>query len=88
MVEQSDSAASQNENENYDNSRNENYKEIESEAVNRSKQLLLQKIAIFKMIHENKCADGKSSSIESRIKSLNEFQTLYDETGHKTSLEH
>ena len=39
------------------------------------------------MIHENKCADGKSASNESRIKSLNEIQTLYDKPGHKTSLD-
>ena len=39
------------------------------------------------MIQENKCADGKSSSSESRIKSLNEIQTLYDKIGHKTSLD-
>ena len=38
------------------------------------------------MIHENKCADGKSSSNKSRMKSLNEIQTLYDKIGYKTSL--
>ena len=39
------------------------------------------------MIHKNKCADGKQSSGETRIKSLNEIQTLCDEIGHKTSLD-
>ena len=34
--------------------------------------------AIQKMIHGNKCAEGTSSSTESRIKSLNKIQTLYD----------
>ena len=38
------------------------------------------------MMHENKCAVGKTLSNESRIKSLNEIQTLYDEVGCKTSL--
>ena len=55
--------------------------------VNASKQLLLEKIATFKMIHENKCENGKSSSNKTRIKSLTEIQTLYDKIGHKTSLE-
>ena len=52
MNEQSDSAASQNEDENYDNSHNENHKEIEPADVNISKQILLEKIAIFKMMQE------------------------------------
>ena len=39
------------------------------------------------MIYENKCADGKSSSNESSIKSLTEIQTLYDKTEHSTSLD-
>ena len=80
-------AASQSKDEDYDNSHNKNHEEIEPADVNISKQLLLEKIATFKMIHENKCADGKSSSNESRIKSLNEIQTLYDKIGHKTSLD-
>ena len=41
----------------------------------------------FKMIHENKCADGKSLSNETRMESLNEIQTLFDKIGYKTSLE-
>ena len=51
-----------------------------------TKQSLLEKMAIFKMILENKCADGKSWLNESRIKSLNEILTLHDKIGYKTSL--
>ena len=87
MDEQWDSAASQSEDENHDNNHNEDPKEIESPDINTSKQLLLERMAMFKMIHQNGCADGKSSSGKSRIKSLNEFQTLLDKIGHKTSLE-
>ena len=83
MDEQSDSAASQNEDENHDNSHNENHKKLDPAVVNVAKQLLLEKVATFKMIHENKCADGESSSNESRMESLNEIQTLYDKIGHK-----
>ena len=39
------------------------------------------------MIHGNKCADGKSSSGKSTIKSINKIQTLYDKIRHKTSLD-
>ena len=42
---------------------------------------------MFAMIHENKCADGRSSSNESRMESLKEIQTLYDKIGCKTSLD-
>ena len=87
MDEHSDSAASQSEDGNYDNGHNENHKKIEPEEVNVTKQLLLEKIALLKMMHENKCAEGKSSSNDSRIKSSNEIQTLYDKIGYKTSLD-
>ena len=40
---------------------------MDPEEVNVAKQSLLEKIAIFKMIHENKCADGKSFSNETRM---------------------
>ena len=55
--------------------------------VHMAKQLLLEKIAIFKIKHENKCTDGKSSSNETRMENLNEIQTLLDEIGCQTSLE-
>ena len=83
MDEQSDSAASQSEDENYDHG----HKKINPAEVNVAKQLLLEKIASFKMINENKCAHGKSSSNESRMESLNKIQTLYDNIGNKTSLD-
>ena len=38
------------------------------------------------MIHENKCADGKSVTGETRIKSSSFIQTLHDKIRHKTSL--
>ena len=43
MDEQSDSAASQIEDENYDNNHNKNHKKIEPAEVNVAKQLLLEK---------------------------------------------
>ena len=67
MNEQSDSAASQSEVENHDNSQNENHKKIDPAKVNETKQLLLEQIAIFKMIRENKCADGKAMSNDTRM---------------------
>ena len=73
MDEQSDLPASQNEDANYDNSHNKNHEKIEPAEINMAKQLLLEKIAIFKKIHENKCADEKSTSNESRMESLNEI---------------
>ena len=87
MDEQSGSATSQSEDENYDSSHNKNYKRIDPAEVNMAKQLLLEKIMIFKMIHENRCADGKSSSNEVRMESLKEIQTLYDKIGVKMSLD-
>ena len=82
-----DSEASQSEDENYDNSHEENQKKIEPAEVNVAKKSLLQKMVIFKMIHENKYADGKSSSNESKMESLNEILTLQDKNGYKTLLD-
>ena len=89
LDEQSDSAASQSEDENHDDNpyHKKNHEEIDSSDVNTSKQLLLEKKAIFKMNHENKCAYAKSTSSKSWVESLNEIQTLYDEIGHETSLD-
>ena len=41
----------------------------------------------FKMILENKCEDGKTSSRKTRVKSLNEIQTLFDEIGREASVD-
>ena len=38
-------------------------------------------------MHDDKCAECKSSSNESKMESLNKIQTLYDKTGYKTSLD-
>ena len=51
------------------------------------KQRIQEKIELFRMIHENKCDDGKEITAESRKESLDEIQTLYDELGEKISLE-
>ena len=84
--EQSDPASSQSEDENYDNNHNKNYKQLDPEII-MNRQLLLEKIKIFKMIHENKDPDGKSLSNEKRMDSLNEIQTLFDNSGYKTTLD-
>ena len=46
----------------------------ELSGVNVSKQLFLEKIAIFKIIHENKCEDRKTLASD-KIRSLNESLT-------------
>ena len=85
--EKSDSAMSQTDGDNHENDHTKKAGTIESTDINASKQSLLRKISIFKMIHENKREDGKALTSETRIKTLNEIQTLSDEMGHKTSLE-
>ena len=57
--EQSDSAVSQNDDDNLDNNHNEKDALIESTRLNMSKKLLLDKMAIFKMIPENECENSK-----------------------------
>ena len=64
-----------------------NHEKIDQAEMNEAKQLLLEKMATFKMIHENKGADGKALSKETRMKSLNEIQALFDKIRHKTSLD-
>ena len=86
MDEQSDSV-SQSEDEDYDKGHNKNHKEIDPEEIKMAKQLLLEKIKTFKMIHEKKCPDGMTLSHETRMKSLNEIQTLFENCAYKTSLD-
>ena len=64
-------------------------KDAPKDAVNQQidKQQVINKIEIFKMIHENKCEDGKEMTAEARIKSLNEIKALYDELEEQLSLE-
>ena len=42
------------------------------------KQYVLEKIDIFRMIHEDKCEDGRNITADARIRSLNEIKALYD----------
>ena len=51
------------------------------------KQYVLEKIDIFRMIHEDKCEDGKSITADARVRSLNEIKSLYDALNLKMSLE-
>ena len=51
------------------------------------KQQVLEKINLFKMIHENKCEDGKDISAEAREKLLNEIKGSYDELDEQLELE-
>ena len=51
------------------------------------KQHVLEKITIFRMIHENKCEDGKDISARTRLESLNEIKALYDNLGLPMALE-
>ena len=87
MNDQLDPETSQSEDEDYDNNHNKNHKKMNPAEINMNKQLLLEKIKIFKMIHEKECPDGKSLSNEKRMESLNEIQTLFDNLGFKTTLD-
>ena len=49
------------------------------------KQEFLDKLTIFKMIHEKECEDGKDVSKESRINDLNELKALYDNLNYDIS---
>ena len=64
-----------------------NHKKIDPAEINKAKQLLLEKMATFKMMHENKGADGKALSKKTRMESLSEIHALFDKIGHKTSLD-
>ena len=44
-------------------------------------------IEMFRMIHEDKCDDGKKITAASRKQTLEEIQTLYDELDEQLSLE-
>ena len=68
---------SQSEDENYNNNHYKNRTGIDSSSINTSKQLLLKKKAIFKMVLENKCEDGKTSSRKTRFKSSNEMAIFH-----------
>ena len=52
-----------------------------------SKQQVQEMIEMFRMIHENKCDDGKKITAASRKQTLEEIQTLYDELDEQLSLE-
>ena len=82
IEEQSDPAVSQSKDKNYNVNLNKNRTGIKLSNINASKKLLLEKIAMCKTLHESKCEDAKTSSSESRIKSLNKIQTLHDKVGH------
>ena len=51
------------------------------------KQYVVEKIEIFRMIHEDKCEDGKQITSEARVKSMNEIKMRYEQLGLKLSLE-
>ena len=58
---------------------------MESTDANTSIQIVLEKIAIYKMIHEIKREDAKAITSEARMEGLNEIQTLHDEIGNSSS---
>ena len=81
-----DSHLGQNDDE--DRYRNHNRKNSEEVLVQETaRQLLLEKIAIFKLIHEKKCDDGKAISRDTRMECFKEIETLYKQSGHKASLD-
>ena len=51
-----------------------------------SEQILLGKIAVYKMMHENECEDGKAMMSEAMMECLNEIKTLFDILDYSTSL--
>ena len=61
-----------------DNTQSESSLSEEDDNMNADKQHFLDKVTIFKIIHENRCENGKDILSDSRIKSLNEIKALYD----------
>ena len=55
--------------------------------IGKVKHLFVRKIEIFKLMHENKCKDGKAMKSKARMDSFDEIATLY-KIGSKTSLEY
>ena len=51
------------------------------------KKIFLDKLMIFKMIHENRCNDGKDLSKVERVKDLHELKNAYDLLDFKLSFE-
>ena len=49
---------------------------IGSSGINTSNQLLQDKIAIFKMIPENRCEAGKALTSEARMKNWKKIKSL------------
>ena len=68
--------------------KNEELNDIEEEegAINDIRQELLDKILIFKMVHENQCEDGKTITRNAREESLEEIKSLYDQCDYNISL--
>ena len=73
ISDQSDSASGQSDDDNHDNKHNTKDAAMESLDTSASKQLLLEKIAIYKLMQKNKFEDGKAMTREARLKSSNEF---------------
>ena len=53
--------------------------------ISDDKQEFLDKVEIFRMMHENKCEDGKDILKETRIKDLNDLKALYDNLNYDIS---
>ena len=52
-----------------------------------ARQPLLDKMALFKLIHENICDDGKAISTDARMECFKEIETVYEQSGHKAWLD-
>ena len=53
--------------------------------VSDDKQEFLDNVEIFRMMHENKCEDGKDILKETRIKDLNDLKASYDNLNYGIS---
>ena len=71
---QSKSSLSQSGDDDYNNNPNQMYTTKILMDMDASKQLLLDKVTIYKLMHEIKCEDGKTITSEARMKSLNEIK--------------
>ena len=73
--------------EDYDRNHNKKNIEMETAKMNKIKQLLSARVAVFGLIHENKCECGKAITSKVRMDSFDEIATLCEQTGNKTELD-
>ena len=54
--------------------------------IEESRQLLFDKISVYKMIQQKKCENEKSTTSDARMQGLRETKTLFDNTSQQMNL--